>query len=216
LGAFSPDGQWWWDGANWVPTAEIPLTIPETEFERSGRLKQARRLLLIREWLAVVGYVGVGSVLGIPLIPFLVIAIMVVQYRAFRAYREWTLEVLTSATAQLLGPDEPMLAGETMVWAPVTLIPSLQRDFAVAITRAHVLMFWFSHYDSPVCRVVFAARPQDVEMRQFYGFLWVKRLAVGYGGRWWVLKGIWGAFEPEQAVQAWSTSRQELVPAGVG
>jgi hypothetical protein len=140
---------------------------------------------------------------------------MVVQYRAFRAYREWTLELLTSATAQLLGPDEPMLAGETMVWAPVTLIPSLQRDFAVAITRAHVLMFWFSHYDSPVCRVVFAARPQDVEMRQFYGFLWVKRLAVGYGGRWWVLKGIWGAFEPEQAVQAWSTSRQELVPAGV-
>ena len=215
MGAFSPDGLWWWDGANWVPTREIPLTIPETEFERSGRLKQARRLLLIREWLAVVGYVGVGSVLGISLIPFLVIAIMVVQHRAFRAYREWTLELLTSATAQLLGPDEPVLAGETMVWAPVTFIPSLQRDFAVGITRAHVLMFWFSHYDSRVCRVVFAARPQDVEMRQFYGFLWVKRLAVGYGGRWWVLKGIWGAFEPEQAVQAWSTSRQELVLAGV-
>jgi iron-sulfur cluster assembly protein len=27
----------------------------------------------------------------------------------------------------------------------------------------------------------------------------LKRLAVCHGGRWWTLRGIWGAFEPEQA-----------------
>jgi hypothetical protein len=211
LGVFSADGEWWWDGAHWVATAEILLTIPETEFERSGRLKQARRLVIVREWMQGIGYVGVGSIFGIPLVPFFVIAYMVVLRRVFRAYRTWTLELLSSATAQLMGPEEPMLAGETTVWPPLTWWPQVQRDFAVAATRTHVLMYWFTDYDSPVCRVIWVARPQDVDMRVLNGFLWHKRLAIGYGGRWWTLRGTWGAFEPEQVLQTWANSRQEEV-----
>ena len=212
MGAFSPDGQWWWDGVNWVATPEIKLKLPETEFERSGRLAQARRLVTIRQWLQVVGYVGIGSIVGIPLVPIFLVAYYVVLIRLFNAYREWTLELLKLATDQLLGRDEPMLAGETMVWPPVRLWPGVQRDFAVAATHAHVLMYWFSDYDSPACRVVFAALPDEVEMRVLNGLLGLKRLAIGHGGRWWTLRGIWGAFEPEQVVAAWSRSRTQPTP----
>ena len=86
MGAFSPDGQWWWDGVNWVATPEITLKIPETEFERSGRLAQARRLVTIRQWLQVVGYVGIGSIVGIPLVPIFLAAYYVVLIRLFNAY----------------------------------------------------------------------------------------------------------------------------------
>jgi len=115
-------------------------------------------------------------------------------------------------TAQLLGPDEPMVAGETTVFPPYRLWPGVQRDFAVAVTRAHVLMYWFGDYDSPACRVVFAAQPDEVEMRVLTGFLWLKRLAIGHGGRWWTLRGVWGAFQPEQVIRALANSRTRPTP----
>jgi hypothetical protein len=206
VGAFSADGQWWWDGAHWVATTEILLTIPETEFERSGRLKQARNLVIVREWMTGIGYVGVA----ILLLPIFVTVYVIVQHRLFKGYRTWTLEQLSSATAQLLGPEEPMLAGETTAWPPLTWWPRVQRDFAVAATRTHVLMYWFTDYDSPVCRVIWVARPEEVDMRVFTGLLG-KRLAVSCRGRWWTLRGLWGAFEPEQVLQTWAKSRQEQV-----
>lgn len=212
MGAFAPDGQWWWDGARWMPTAEIQLNIPQTEFERSGRLQRARRLVTIREYLQIVGYAGIGSIVGIPLVPIFLVAYYVVMIRLFKAYREWTLELLALATAQLLGPDEPMLAGETTAFPPYRLWPGVQRDFAVAATGAHVLMYWFSHYDCPACRVVFAATPDQVEMRVLKGLLGLNRLAIGYGGRWWTLRGIWRAFKPEHVVEAWTSSRTRPAP----
>jgi hypothetical protein len=212
VGAFSPDGQWWWDGSHWVATTEIQLSIPETEFERSGRLKQARKLVKDRELLTIVGYVGVGGLVIIPFLPIFLIVYYVVLIRLFKAYREWTLELLALATAQLLGPDEPMLAGETMAWPPVSFLPGVRRDFAVAATHAHVLMYWFSDYDSTACRVVFAARPDEVDMRVLSGLVGLKRLAIGHGGRWWILRGIWRAFEPEHVVEAWSKSRTHPEP----
>ena len=212
MGAFSPDGRWWWDGIAWVATTEIQLAIPETEFERSGRLAEARSLVNTRKSMTVVGYGGVGSIVGIPLMPIFLVAYYVVMIRLFKAYREWTLELLTLATAQLLGPDEPVAAAETTAFPPYRLWPGVQRDFAVAVTQAHVLLYWFGDYDSPACRVVFAARPDEVEMRVLTGFLWLKRLAIGYGGRWWTLRGIWGAFQPEQVVAALANSRTHPIP----
>jgi len=49
-------------------------------------------------------------------------------------------------------------------------------------------------------------------MRVLNGLIGLKRLAVGYGGRWWILRGIWRAFEPEQVVEAWSKSRTRPEP----
>jgi hypothetical protein len=212
VGAFSPDGQWWWDGANWVATSQIQLSLPMTEFERSGRLQAARRLVKTRELLTIVGVVGVAGIIGILFLPIFLVVYYVVMIRLFKAYREWTLELLTLATAQLLGPDEPMVAGETTAFPPYRLWPGVQRDFAVAVTRAHVLMYWFGEYDSPACRVVWAARPEEVEMRVLSGLLGLKRLAIGYAGRWWILRGIWRAFEPEQVMTAWSSNRHALSP----
>ena len=44
MGQLSDDGQWWWDGANWVATAQVVLPqLPPTEFEASAQLADARR-----------------------------------------------------------------------------------------------------------------------------------------------------------------------------
>ena len=44
MGQFSDDGQWWWDGSNWVATAQVVIPqLPPTEFEQSGRAAEARR-----------------------------------------------------------------------------------------------------------------------------------------------------------------------------
>ena len=108
-----------------------------------------------------------------------------------------------------MGPNEPMLAGETMLWTPTGLWPRMQRDFAIAVTRSRVLLFQFDHEDGPPSRVVFAAPSQDVELRFLKGVIGLNRVVVIHAGRWWVLRGIWGAFDGEQAVRAWSKSRQE-------
>lgn len=83
---FSPEGSWWWDGGRWVLASEIHLIVPETEFERSGKLKTARRMMAARDWAFAGFYVAGASVVGIPLIPILVIVFVVVQYRAFNGY----------------------------------------------------------------------------------------------------------------------------------
>ena len=209
MSGFSPDGLWWWNGGQWIPTAEAPLALPVTEFERSGKLRSARRLIEMRTGLFIAMYVAGGSVIGIPLLPIFLVAYMVVQYLGFKAFRQWTLELLAVATAQLMGPEEPMLAGETMLWSPTGLWPRMQRDIAVAVTRSHVLLYQFDTEDGPPSRVVFAARSQDAELRFLKGVIWLDRLVVIHAGRWWVLRGIWGAFDGRQAFRAWSDGRQE-------
>ena len=166
--------------------------------------------------MAIAGLVGVGSIVGIPLLPLFLIAYYVVQYSAFNGYRTWTLELLTLATSQLLGPDEPMLAGETMLCVNVSVLHTVRRDFAVAATKGHILMFWFTHYDSPVCRVVFVASPDEVDMTVRRGLTGLKILVIRYSGAWWVLRGSRGVFKPEQVLQAWSngSAREKSQPVG--
>lgn len=213
MGLFSPDGAWWWDGARWVATTGIQLVLPETEFERSGGLKAARKLMTIREWIFVGMYVAGITVIGLPLILVLVIAYWIVQFRAYKAYRQWTLELLSLATAQLLDPDEPMLACETTIYPRTGFWPSMRRDNAIAVARAHVLMFWFDHFDSPAIRVVFAARPPDVDLMLINGWIRIS-LVVAHQGRRWFLPGIRGIPKGQQVIDAWrnvlvaSASRQ--------
>jgi hypothetical protein len=76
-----------------------------TEFERSGKVDKARRRRRNSEWLDWANTFA-------PLAWLTGSAFLVVGMRAGRAYRTWTLEQLALATACLLGPDEPMLAGE--------------------------------------------------------------------------------------------------------
>jgi len=203
---FSPDGFWWWDGTTWRPSTEIELT-PQTEFERSGKLAHARGLISKRDNAFAVSY-GVGIVpdgVVAPVIDLLAIYMMVVQWRGFKEYREWTLEQLKVATEELFGPDEPMVAGETTLWPPTGFVPGMRRDFAVAVTRAHVVLYQFAYANSPTIRGVFAAVPSQVRLIQYGGIL-KSNLGIVCGGRRWDLVGIKRIFKALPVIEALQTA----------
>ena len=198
---FSPDGFWWWDGTTWRQSTEIELT-PQTEFERSGKLAHARGLISKRDNAFAAMY-GVGIVpdVALPVVDLLAIYMMVVQWQGFKEYREWTLEQLKVATEELLGPDEPMVAGETTLWPPSGLVPGMRRDFAVAVTREHVVLYQFAYANSPTMRVVFAAVPSHVRLIDYGGIL-KSNLGIVCGGRRWDLVGIKRIFKAWPVIAA--------------
>jgi hypothetical protein len=90
LTQFSVDGQWWWDDMRWIATSQVVLpNLAMTEFERSGKLNEARIRMRKRHelrqprWnLNVVDGFDYGDA-GLQ--------IFFVEHRAFRDYRSWTL-----------------------------------------------------------------------------------------------------------------------------
>jgi len=203
MGQFSDDGQWWWDGKTWVPTAHVTLPqLPITEFERSGRLKDARsfmrRASMFLSWNT---FISVGLIF---LFPWL---------HALRDYRSWKLEQVALATAHLLGPTETMLAGETSLLDSQTTSPT--RDLAVAVTASHVLVFGIDSLDGQPRWVAFVGRPTDakIELRSFlfglYPALWISS-AKGQ----WRIRGTPSVFRPEQVLEAWREAAKPAVNAG--
>ncbi|HEY8840985.1 MAG TPA: hypothetical protein VIO80_10110 [Candidatus Dormibacteraeota bacterium] len=204
MSGFSDDGQWWWDGATWVATAQVVLPqLPMTEFERSGKLDKARsgkknaeRL----EWARGI----------VPLTWLAASALIVVGGRASRGYRSWTLEQLALATAYLLGPDEPMLAGEggTLNTDRFSL-PPLGRDLAVAVTAAHVLVFRIDSVDGQPRWIALAARSSDVTIEVRRGIRTTREAVVigpdlvvsGWNGKWTIPGTNW--FKPDPVLEAW-------------
>ncbi|HET7467037.1 MAG TPA: hypothetical protein VFL29_10235 [Candidatus Dormibacteraeota bacterium] len=208
---FSPDGFWWWDGASWRPSTEIELT-PPTEFERSGKLEHARGLIRNRDNAFAGSYAASVVPGGALLMDLAAIYVMVVQWRAFKEYREWSLEQLKVATEMLFGADEPMVAGETTLWPPSGFVPGMRRDFAVAATRSHVVLYQFATADSPTMRVVFAADAAQVRLTQ-YGGIMMANLGVFCGGRRWELQGIKRIFNPWPVMAAWQSASAAKMPA---
>jgi hypothetical protein len=208
---FSPDGFWWWDGTTWRPSTEIEMT-PQTEFERSGKLAHARGLISKRDnaFAAMYG-VGVVPDVALPVVDLLAIYMMVVQWQGFKEYREWTLEQLKVATEELLGPDEPMVAGETTLWPPSGLVPGMRRDFAVAVTSAHVVLYQFAYANSPTIRVVFATVPSQVRLIDYGGIL-KSNLGIVCGGRRWDLVGIKRIFKAWPVIAALQSATAAKVP----
>jgi hypothetical protein len=113
--------------------------LPPTEFEQSGKLNNARSRMRRREGFLganmLVGNLIGGSRLEPPVMLPLAVPYLVLERRAFVDYRAWTLEQLALATAYLLGPDEPMLAGETTMFGSFWL-GTVTRDRPVAVTGA--------------------------------------------------------------------------------
>ena len=156
MGQFSDDGRWWWDGAQWIATSQVVLPdLPMTDFERSGKLSRSRRLMRRHMWLYWLN-TG-GSLLAGTLWSAL-------AGPALQGYRTWTLEQLALATAYVLGPDEPMLAGEVSILMPTGLASPFERDFAVAVSAAHVLVFRLDSFDGQPRWLALAARPAGVEI----------------------------------------------------
>jgi hypothetical protein len=196
MGQFSDDGEWWWDGANWVATARVILPqFPPTEFEQSGKAEEARRRTKKggRLW----------SVFdAIPALAALRVAVLADLLPTLGGYRSWKLEQMALATTYLLGPDEPMLAGE---------IASVTKDesaplLAVAVTSAHVLVFRLASLDGQPQSIVLAGRASDVSMKVRIGIekvlLLPALLVTGRNGQ-LVIGGLPTMFKPEPVLDAW-------------
>ena len=195
MGKFSDDGHWWWDGTTWIATAQVVLPqLPPTEFERSGKLKIARLRMRQAQPLLVVNTTvpPLALITGVPLI--------FVMWPAMRGYRSWMVEQLALATDFLLGPDEPMLAGEGTLMGGDDLEP----DLAVAVTAAHVLVFRIDSRGEQPRWIVLAGRPTDVKMELRTGpFGLGSALIVSRGTCQWTIQGQPGVFMPKPVFDAW-------------
>lgn len=206
----SDDGQWWWDGGHWIAVTEVVLPqLSTTEFERSGKLAQARARMSRRnrasEMLVVDSAVPTSSplaLIGLALaVPFLV-----VERRAFRDYRTWTLEQLALATACILGPNEPMLAGETELrrgffGGPVT------RSLTIVATAAHVLIFRIDSLDGQPRWLSMAARTPDVKLEAHnMRFGAQPSLMIRRGAEQWWIRGYPRVFNPAPLLDVWRRS----------
>ena len=130
-----------------------------------------------------------------------------------RDYRSWTLEQLALATVYMLGPHEPMLAGEVMIY---DLVDSWARGLAVAVTAAHVVVFRIDHVDGQPRSVALAARLTDVRIAArsgVFGYLWPALVVSGWNGR-WTIWGYRGAFEPEHLLDVWRKAAKGAVSTG--
>jgi hypothetical protein len=216
VSGFSEDGQWWWDGATWVATAQVVIPqLPMTEFERSGKLETARRRRKNSQLLFWAnGYPPLAWLTGS--------ALLIFGSRASRAYRAWTLEQLALATAYLLGPDEPMLAGEggILIADQFDLPPLGRADLAVGVTAAHVLVFRIDSVDGQPRWIALAARSSDVKIEVLKGPRTTRNgiefgpdLAVsGWNGQWTIPGASW--FKPDPVLEAWRQSTKGRVNTG--
>jgi hypothetical protein len=198
VSGFSEDGQWWWDGGQWIPTSQVmiaDLAIPESQAAVQSERK--------RKWWGDVNNNTLWQVPGMAL-PFVFF-----ERRAFREIRMWTLEQLASATTYLLGAHEPMLAGETGLYRPLLSLftYTAYRDVAVVVTAAHVLVLLFDRFDGQPRWVSLAARPKEVRLEVFGKVLSAHTtIVVHHGGRRWSIKGTARIAQPDPVVAAWKAA----------
>ena len=196
MGQFSDDGQWWWNGANWVATAQFVLPqLPPTEFEQSANLAEARRRMKTgaRLW-------SVGDIIA-PLAALRVVAAADLL-PAMSLYRSWKLAQLALATAYMLGPDEPMRAGEITTLTHDEGAPVL----AVAVASTHVLVFRIDSLEGQPRWIALAGRAADVNVKLRTGiekYLLGPALIVTGRYQQLVIGGIPRMFKPEPVLDAW-------------
>ena len=206
MSQFSEDGQWWWDGTNWVATARLVLPdLPITAFEQSGNLvksvARARTLSRLDGWRSF-------AQMNLPVADswFLGIPVLVMMPRVVGDVRSWRLQQLALATTYLLGPGEPMLAGEP---ATLALFPEdyPTGSLAVVVTKAHIVVFRID-VDSPGHGqprwVVMARRPGDVKIafqKRLMGL--ASGLTISDANAHWTIRGFPGSIKPEPVLQAW-------------
>jgi len=208
MAQFSDDGQWWWDGSNWVATAQVVIPqLPPTEFEASAQLADARRRAKKggRLWsvfdvipaLAAFRIVALGDLLP-----------------AVGVYRSWKLAQMALATTYLLGPDEPMLAGEIATVTREESAPVL----AVAVTSAHVLVFRLDSLDGQPRWIVMAGRASDMNLTVRTGIekvlLLPALLVTGKYGQAVIggLPGMFHTFMPQPVLDAWRQAASGIAP----
>jgi hypothetical protein len=140
---------------------------------------------------------------------FVGLSFLFVERDAFRRFRQWTLYQLAAATAYLLGPDEPMVAGETTLYRPPSFltVQATVRDFAVVVTAAHVLVLRFDRPDGQPRWVALAARASDVQIIASREFLHARpTIVVRRGSQSWTIQGMARVMQHVPLVAAWKAA----------
>ena len=204
---FSDDGQWWWDGQNWIATSQV--VIPDLSISPP---ESVLRLMRVRQQLGEAGTIWswvVFAAQAYPLDLLLWLPFLVIERRGLREFRQWTLDQLASATMYLLGPGEPMVAGEAGLYRPFTgfsVAPAI-RDLAVVVTASHVLVLRFDRFDGQPRLVAVAARASDVEIVATGEFLRARSvIVVRHGRQWWTIKGMVRVMRREPVIAAWKAA----------
>ena len=203
VGQFSDDGQWWWDGNQWMASSEVVIrdllaAEPETVQRSMGQGQQLGQATTIVNWLALSVSVSPKG--------YFDFSFLFVERAAFRKFRQWTLEQLAAATAYLLGPDEPMVAGETTLYRPPSLVTvqAPVRDLAVVVTGAHVLVLAFDRFDGQPRWVRLAARASDVQIIASGEFLRARpNIVVRQSAQRWTIQGMARVMQQAPIVAAW-------------
>jgi len=208
VSAFSEDGQWWWDGHQWMASSQVvipdlPAAQPGTV---QGSMQERHRLgeaTTAADWLGISGTPFSGAAF------FVGLSFLFVERDAYRKFRQWTLDQLAAATAYLVGPDEPMVAGETTLYRPPSFltVQATVRDFAVVITAAHVLVLRFDRPDGQPRWVALAARATDVQIIASGEFLRARpTIVVRHGSQSWTIQGMARVMQHVPIVAAWKAA----------
>lgn len=210
MSGFSEDGQWWWDGQAWIATSQV--VIPDLGVAPSPETSQA---MANRQKLHDAGNVTMAASLAAreanPIAFGVGLWFLATQVRAFRNLRLWTLQQLTSATTHLLGLGEPMVAGETSLYARGAglgfLYPdAFGRDLSIVVTAAHVLLLAFDSDAGQPRRVALAARAVDVVVEAPTPILSQPLIKVRRGPQTWWIRGTTRVIQPKPVVAAWKAA----------
>ena len=201
MSGFSDDGQWWWDGRDWVATSQVLIPdLPPSD--RAMELEpQVRRYQFLDHANLASGLTWwAGDGLSGPL----VLLWLVFQKRAFRAYREWAIEQFKTAANYLLGPNEPVLAAEAGLFTEV-VIGWVWGGYGVVVTAGHVLIIANDSGLGHPRRVLLAAHPEQVVMRPHAGGILnaYPTILVSVGGQTWPIRGMNRVIKTEPVITAW-------------
>jgi len=197
VSGFSPDGQWWWDGHQWAPVSQVVIPdLPEAQTERARQLiarrDQLRDASGLTRW--PIFPAGLSLLAGIPY--------LVIQRRFFKAYRQWAVDMLASATSHLLGPDEPLIAGEPSVTRPLFSQLAIP-DLGVVVTAAHVLVLRMDQANGQPRWIALAARADAVQVEAPTPVFSQPTIIVRSGSQWWSIQGSSRVMRPEPVISAW-------------
>src|ERR1700687_1587105 len=124
---------------------------------REPKPERARQLIARRDQLRDASSLAGWPIFPAPIALLVGIPYLVIERRFFQAYRRWALEMLARARAYLLGPEEPLVAGEPSVTRPLLAQLAIS-DLAVVVTAAHVLVLRMDPVNGQPRWIALAAR----------------------------------------------------------
>ena len=168
----------------------------------------------MRKWrklgdAALIGSWAAFALQAYPLDMVVGLPFLFVERRAFGEFRQWTLNQLAAAAAYLLGPDEPVVAGETSLYRSALSFGSItaHRDLSVVVTAAHVMVLRFDQFDGQPRSVELAAQARHVHVAVLRGVLGARpTIRVRHGSKSWSIQGMPRVLQSEPVVAAWKSA----------